>query len=218
MAVSVEIKFCGLTRAEDALAAGELGAHYVGVVFAEGSVRRLDPSRAAAVLDAAGEQAQRAGIFGTLDVREVSRVARTARLHVAQLHGDPDASQVRAVREVAGVAVWAVIRVHGNALPAHFEELAEAADAVVLDTYTPGRLGGTGVPFDWRAIGRLPLAGVARRVAAGGLTPANVTEALAALAPDVVDVSSGVECEPGIKDHARMRAFVDAVRRWEREP
>jgi phosphoribosylanthranilate isomerase len=209
--VAVEIKFCGLTRPEDAHEAGALGARYVGVIFA-GGPRRLDPERARMVLDAAGPSVQRVGVFGSADPCEVARVARLAKLDVAQLHGDPTPDAVRAVRDAADVLVWAVARVAGSTLRARLDELEQAADAIVLDAFVPGTLGGTGVAFDWSVVARLGHRPTVRLVVAGGLTPANVGEAIVTLRPDVVDVSSGVERERGVKDHQRMRAFADAVR------
>lgn len=206
-----EIKFCGLTRPEDALVAGQLGASYVGVIFA-GGPRQLSPTRAKEVLDACRSAAKRVGVFGAVSPGEVGRVAREVRLDVVQLHGDPGAAEIAAVRAETDALVWAVVRVSG-ALPAEADELFDTADAVLIDSRVAGALGGSGVPVEWESI----RAGLARRrvgrqlVLAGGLVPENVARALAALEPDVVDVSSGVESAPGIKDHARMRAFAAAV-------
>jgi phosphoribosylanthranilate isomerase len=118
------------------------------------------------------------------------------------------------MRQRFGARVWAVARADGSVLPDWTEELFHEADAVVLDARVKGRLGGTGVALEW---GRLADSVAALRgrtpfVLAGGLTPANVAEAVRLLAPDVVDVSSGVESSAGIKDHAKMRAFFDAAR------
>ena len=221
MDVGVDIKFCGLMRPEDAREAGALGAAYVGVIFA-GGPRQLSPERAALVLDAAGSGVQRVGVFGEAEPHAIAQIARTARLDIAQLHGEPSADAVREVRDAAGVAVWAVVRVvtatppeGSSQMEARIEELEQAADALVLDAYVPGQLGGTGVTFDWSVIERMARRPHIRLVAAGGLTPANVSAAIRALDPDVVDVSSGVERERGVKDHDRMRAFVAAVRQTE---
>jgi len=219
--VGVDIKFCGLMRPEDAREAKALGAAFVGVIFA-GGPRQLPPERAAQVLDAAGSVVQRVGVFGEAAPRAIAEIARTARLDIAQLHGDPSVDAVRDVRKAAGVAVWAVVRVVTGPTPersfemaARIEALEQAADALVLDAYVPGQLGGTGVTFDWSVIERMARRPRIRLVAAGGLNPTNVGAAIRALRPDVVDVSSGVERERGVKDHVRMRAFVAAVRQTE---
>ena len=209
----VSVKFCGLTRAEDAREATRLGAAYVGAIFA-GGPRHVTPERAREVFDAAAGGPGAVGVFGTDDVDAIAADAITAGVEVIQLHGDPRAADVRAMRRRFGGRVWAVTRADGSVLPEWAEELFHEADAVLLDARVQGRLGGTGVTLEWGALadsvaalrGRTPV------VLAGGLNPANVAEAVRLLAPDVVDVSSGVERSPGIKDHDKMRAFVDAAR------
>ena len=212
--MAVELKFCGLTRETDAAFAVSLGASYVGVIFAD-SPRRVDPALAATVLTPARGRARAVGVFGAASVESVAAAAAEAALDVVQLHGDPSPGIVERIRPFFGGDVWAVVRVAGSELPPHVTALLTVADAVVLDTKVSGQLGGTGTSFDWSAVARvLDRQRVrARIVLAGGLTPENVADAVRAVAPDIVDVSSGVESAPGIKDHARMRAFRDAVRR-----
>ena len=164
------------------------------------------------VLDAAGSGVARVGVFGDADAARIADVVRRARLDIVQLHGDPSARAVRKVRERTGARVWAVIRLAGAASPARIAELDGEADAIVFDTLLTGRLGGTGRTFDWNGAAQGARPRRSRLVVAGGLTPENVAQALAALSPDVVDVSSGVEERPGVKDHVRMRLFADAVR------
>jgi phosphoribosylanthranilate isomerase len=208
--VPVEVKFCGLTRSADAVEAARLGASYVGVVFA-GGPRLVSPSSASTIFAGIPRGVRRIGVFGRTSAPTIAELANAAGLDGVQLHGDPQASEVEAMRRCFGGTVWAVVRL-ASSLPPRFDALAASADAIVLDARVPGALGGTGSRFDWGAIAR-PLEGrrPARLVVAGGLTPENVAEAVAILAPDVVDVSSGVESSPGEKDHARMRAFVGAL-------
>lgn len=208
----VEIKFCGLTRPEDASEAARLGAAYGGVIFA-GGPRRLGVERARDVLSALAPPARRVGVFAGQSGAEVGDIARELRLDVVQLHGE--AGCIDAVRARFGGELWAVVPVENGMLPVSIESLLAEADAILLDPLVGGRLGGTGVPLPWEAIAA-PLTAIRRRTAgrvvlAGGLRPENVAAAIAILEPDVVDVSSGVECAPGVKDHARMRAFRDAV-------
>ncbi len=210
--MAVEIKFCGLTRAADAAFAVGLGASYLGVIFA-GGPRRITPERAAELFAAARGAALRVGVFGAEAPEEVARMARTATLDVVQLHGDPDAAHVASVRAACGLPVWAAVRVSSSATPERLGALDAAADAIVLDAFVPGRLGGTGIAFDWEGAARWARPLHAHLVVAGGLRPENVGQAVRRLVPDVVDVSSGVEAAPGIKDHERMRAFVEAARR-----
>ena len=212
--MAVEIKFCGLTRPDDAAAAVSLGASYTGVIFAE-SPRRLAPAAARAVLEPARGAARTVGVFGAEPADRIAAVAVEAGLDVVQLHGDPSAASVRDVRRLFAGEIWAVARVAGAEVPAGLSALMEVADALVLDAKVTGQLGGTGRTFDWDAMSAAldRRQGRARLVLAGGLTPDNVAEAIRVVGPDVVDVSSGVESAPGIKNHARMRAFRDAVRR-----
>jgi len=208
----VGIKFCGLTRADDVEAAVALGCDYVGVIFA-GGPRNRTLGQAASILRNAGS-ARRVGVFGAPHATELSHYVTTVPLSVAQLHGDSSPRAVLAARAIGVTEVWSVVPVVGGALRPDAEELFQCADAVVLDTKGANGLGGTGRSFDWAAAAAV-LGAVrrqARLVLAGGLTPDNVAEAIAHLKPDVVDVSSGVESAPGVKDPILMSRFVEAVR------
>jgi phosphoribosylanthranilate isomerase len=152
-------------------------------------------------------------VFADPDIETIAAAVRKAKLDIVQLHADPDSGKVRAVQEATGARVWAVVRVDGALDATALHELWEQADALVLDSKVKGVLGGSGVAFDWGAIGHATHARGGRLVVAGGLTAANVAEAIETLAPDIVDVSSGVESSPGIKDHARIADFIEAVRR-----
>jgi phosphoribosylanthranilate isomerase len=206
-----EVKICGLTRSIDAEAADAAGAAYLGVIFA-GGPRMRTPAEARATL--AGRRAHKVGVFGAQSPDEIARICAEVQLDVVQLHGEVDADRVASVRAATGAEVWAVIRTADGALPDSAESLAESADALVVDALVPGQLGGTGVTVPWGVLGEsLDAMSVgARVVLAGGLTPENVAEAIDYVAPAIVDVSSGVESAPGIKDHARIRAFIAAVR------
>lgn len=218
-----DIKFCGMTRASDAVLAASLGARYVGCVLAEGP-RRLTPQLAAAVFAPLDPTVgpRRAVVFPTAEPTMVNAAVGLMRLHVAQLHGDPTEADISAVRSVLGHEVWAVVRCAGGALPDGVTRLWDIADAVLLDAKVPGRLGGTGSNLPWDALreavqrSRQEARRPGRLVVAGGLTPDNVGQAIAALRPDVVDTSSGIESAPGIKDPARMAAFVQAVKTADR--
>ncbi|HYV98101.1 MAG TPA: phosphoribosylanthranilate isomerase [Gemmatimonadaceae bacterium] len=207
-----DIKFCGLTRPEDAEAASALGARYVGVIFA-GGPRNISPERARDVFAAVGEDTLRVGVFAKPDASVIVDAVRTAGLDVVQLHGDATPDAVTAVRDETGCQVWAVVRVAGATLPAAAADLIDSADATLLDAKVDGKLGGTGVALPWRDLADAlhDVRGAREIVLAGGLTPANVRDAIDALHPDIVDVSSGVESAPGIKDHERMREFAEAV-------
>jgi phosphoribosylanthranilate isomerase len=207
----VEVKVCGLTRAVDAEFADAAGATYLGVIFA-GGPRERSPAEARATL--AGRRARKVGVFAAQSPGEIADVAGAVGLDVLQLHGDADPERVQAVRAATGLEIWAVVRTPDGILGDGVEELASAADALVFDALVPGTLGGTGVAVPWGVLGESldAMESGHRIVLAGGLTPGNVAEAISYVSPMVVDVSSGVESAPGIKDHARIRAFVAAVR------
>jgi phosphoribosylanthranilate isomerase len=208
------IKFCGLTRNADVEVAIDLGAAFVGAVFA-GGPRRVTADQARSLFDDV-RSAQRVGVFGDQPVTEIARTAETAALDVVQLHGDPTPQNVSAVKAATGLETWAAVRVSNQLIESDLDALISSADAILFDTRIDGALGGTGRVFDWDL-----LTGIldqqrrtrSRIVLAGGLTPALVSHAVAAVRPDVVDVSSGVETSPGVKDHGLMRAFAAAVRR-----
>ena len=208
------VKFCGLTRTADAVAAARLGAAHAGVIFA-GGPRLLTAEQAAVVLGELPSTVRRVGVFGTQSPDEIATIVDRAALDVVQLHAAYDAEELDAVRLALPptVELWAVVRVAHGALPSSFPSLAHAADAVVVDSLVPGQLGGTGVATDWAALAssleRIGRPG--KFVLAGGLRPENVGRAVALLRPDILDVSSGVESSPGIKDHARMTAFARAA-------
>lgn len=213
----VEIKFCGLTRAADAAHAVALGASFAGVIFA-GGPRLVTPAQARDVFaPLAGTPVRKVGVFGAQAVSDILRIADEAALDVLQLSGGEARDTRVGLRARFTGTLWAVAHVQPGAARAAVDALPwydAGADAVVLDAAVAGQLGGTGVRLDWALLApevrRLRARG--RVVLAGGLRPENVAQAVQLAAPDVVDVSSGVESAPGHKDLVRMRAFADAVR------
>jgi len=203
------VKICGLTRAADAVAAASAGAAYLGVVLA-GGPRRVSVE-AAAEVSAAAAGVPVFGVYVDQSVDEILELSRRAGLAGAQLHGPyrrQDAARLRA----EGLRVWRVVRI---AVPDDLDALSESvrdADAVLVEPRVAQGAGGTGVSLDLavarEARGRL--AG-ATMVLAGGLTPATVGAAVALVRPEVVDVSSGVERLPGIKDPDKIARFLEAV-------
>jgi phosphoribosylanthranilate isomerase len=201
-----------MMRPLDAALAAEIGASYVGVVLADGP-RHVDAATARVILDAAGSSVKRVGVFGTNAPDEIARAAEVAGLDVVQLHADPSTSDVKAIRNKFRGEVWAAIRIAGTHIPGDAEALFDSADAVVLDARSEKRLGGTGQALPWSDL-EVELArdrGSSAVVLAGGLKPDNVALAIRTLGPDVVDVSSGVESSPGIKDPWLMREFYAAA-------
>jgi len=209
--VATDIKICGLTRSVDAEYADAAGVEYLGVIFA-GGPRERTPAQARDTL--AGRRARKAGVFADQAEDVIASIVEVVGLDVVQLHGSVDAERVDRVRAATGREVWAVVRTSDGALPDDVDELADASDALLIDAHVAGQLGGSGVRVPWDRLGESldALDYHPRIILAGGLTPENVAEAIDLVAPNVVDISSGVESTPGIKDHARLRAFVAAVR------
>lgn len=206
------VKVCGLTRLRDAEVAVEAGADYLGAILAPGYRRSVTAGAAGVMFRSL--QARTVGVFVDGDEDALLAAAAEARLHVVQLHGDETPEMADRVRR-AGYEVWKAVRVrHADDAADALRRYAGAVDALLLDGYDPAAAGGTGTRFDWGAVaarlGGRP-EGI-RLVAAGGLRPGNVAVAALTLRPDAVDVSSGVESAPGIKDATEIRRFVRAVR------
>ncbi|HET9982224.1 MAG TPA: phosphoribosylanthranilate isomerase [Longimicrobiales bacterium] len=208
----MEVKICGVCRAEDARAAAAAGADYLGVILSPGFSRSQDAGHAAAIFAAAGNL-RRVGVFVDAAPAHVAALVRALTLHAVQLHGAEPADQVEALRRETGVAVWKAVRPRTAAELAALAAGYAAADALLLDGWRAGAVGGTGARAPWDALAeaRRAIDARTRIVLAGGLDPANVARAAAALRPDVVDVSSGVESAPGRKSPVAIAAFVAAA-------
>lgn len=211
----VGIKFCGMTRPHDAAYARELAASYVGVIFTE-SPRKLSVDAARTVFEAAGRNLGHVAVFGDEGIDDIAAKAKDSDADVVQLHCRRGVGDVEALRKQFPGKIWAVISVDpsSDSLPDHAVRIADVADALLIDTRVGDRSGGTGKPFGWERLSDkiLTLRERTELVIAGGLNPENVRDAIGFLAPDIVDVSSGVEVSPGVKDPARMKAFAEAVR------
>ena len=208
----VHVKICGVCRADDARAAGNAGADWVGVILAPGRTRSQTVGQAAVIFDAT--EARRVGVFVDAEPAEVAAAARALALDAVQLHGDEPVDVVRRTRDAVACEVWKALRVRDVAdYVRGAGTYGREVDALVLDGWSPGAHGGAGVGFDWSAVAAAHVPGGARLVVAGGLTPANVAAAVALLRPAMVDVSSGVEEVPGRKSHAEIHAFIAAARR-----
>jgi phosphoribosylanthranilate isomerase len=202
------VKICGITLADDAAAVGSAGADFIGLNFWPKSKRYLAPERApmiAAIARSCGS-AKLVGVFVDASVEDVLAVTSRVDLDIIQLHGNETADACARIAAAVYRPVWKALAVSG---PQSIERLdAWPVDAILLDSPTPGR-GGSGAPFDH---GIAQLAVGKPIVLAGGLSPATVAAAIARVKPWAVDVASGVETAPGIKDRAKVAAFVAAVR------
>jgi|SoiMethySBSTD1v2_1073268.scaffolds.fasta_scaffold05395_1 phosphoribosylanthranilate isomerase len=197
------IKVCGMTRAEDVHAAADLGVDAIGLVFAE-SPRRLYAEQARRIIRDLSPHILRFGVFVDENPAEIARIAAVAELDRVQLHGFEDPM----IQELVGTRVVKAFRARDAGV---LEEIATwGAQTFFLDAWSPAQAGGTGKTFDWSIAKGAATLG--RLILAGGLSPENVAQAIHEVRPFGVDVSSGVESSPGVKDRAKMRAFVEAVR------
>jgi phosphoribosylanthranilate isomerase len=198
------VKICGITRVEDATVAVSLGATAVGFIFWPGSPRRVAPADAAAIGAVLPQEVWKVGVFVDAPADDIRRVIEEARLTAVQLHGNetPAAAAALNARVIKAIALEHV-------------ESPEALDEwrgvpILLDANDPVRKGGTGRTIDWHRAAEM----AARHdiILAGGLRPGNVAEAIARVRPSGIDVSSGVEASPGVKDHDKLRSLFEALR------
>jgi len=201
---AVRSKICGITRIEDALAAVEAGADAIGFVFYAKSPRAVSVQQARAIIAALPPFITTVGLFVNPTRCELNETLEVVPLDLLQFHGDetPEDCEgyhrpfIKALRVQAGDDIAALCRQYSR------------ASGILLDTYVAGVPGGTGETFDWTLI---PSQLSKPIILAGGLTPANVSQAIAQVHPYAVDVSGGVEESKGIKDHDKIRAFMSAV-------
>jgi len=203
--MSTRIKICGITNTADAQAAVTAGADAVGFIFYEKSPRYVPLKVAAEISSALPPLAMRVGVFVNAPEEIVTRAIADCGLALLQFHGDESPEYCARF----ALMTMKAFRVHG---PETLREIPKYnTDAYLLDAFSSTTLGGTGEKFNW------DLAIEAQKFGkpiflAGGLTPANVADAIRKVHPFGVDVSSGVESAPGKKDHAKVKAFIDAVR------
>jgi phosphoribosylanthranilate isomerase len=201
----MKIKICGITRADDAAVAVECGADAVGFIFVHSSRRCITLEHAAAVASTLPSGIMKVGVFVNASRDEIASAIRTVGLSAVQLHGD------ETVADVLGYDL-PVIKAHRVSAGFDLATLdAYAVHAHLFDAAVAGAHGGTGQKCDWTIAAHAALR--TKVVLSGGLHPGNVVAAIAAVRPMAVDVSSGVELSPGVKDPAKIRAFVAAARR-----
>ena len=194
------VKICGIRRAEDAEAAAALGAGALGFVFWPDSPRFVDPYRARAIVAGLPPFVTPVGVFVNQSVEYVTAVVSLVRLGAVQLHGDERPAYAHALR------VPIIKAISGGILDAGEWP---GPDLLLVDAHDPARRGGTGRTADWNQAAAV--AAKRRILLAGGLTPVNVAAAIARVRPFGIDVSSGVEHSPGVKDHQRLTALFEAL-------
>lgn len=201
--MSIEVKICGITNLEDAQAAIEFGADYLGFIFYEKSPRYVALEDAQFILDRLTSRARGVGVFVNETRARVIDVVREAGLYSVQLHGDESPDDFRDMP----VTMWRAVR---GVMEDDAWLESWSAERYVVDSSVRGMYGGTGVLSDWTAAARL--AGKARVMLSGGLEPGNVADAIEVVKPFGVDVSSGVESCPGRKDHTKMKEFIERAK------
>ena len=195
------IKICGITSVTDALAAQEAGADAIGLVFYEPSPRAIDIDLAQEIVRSVGPFVTTVGLFVNAEPAYVSEVLNRVSLHVLQFHGD----ETSAYCESFGRPYMKAIRMRPALDITSAIAGYPSAAAILLDAYRPGVPGGTGETFDWQRVPKNPDKAI---VLAGGLTAANVADAIHTTKVYGVDVSGGVESAPGKKDAAKVREFI----------
>jgi phosphoribosylanthranilate isomerase len=208
--MSVRIKFCGITRVEDALAAVTLGADALGFVFHAPSPRCVSVAKARAIARELPPFVSKVGLFVNTAAGEIESTCRAVGVDVVQYHGDETPEQCAQTPRpwIKAIRVRPGLDIAGECLR------FAAASAWLFDTFDEKLYGGSGKAFDWRLLPqqhRRPI------ILAGGLTPDNVGAAIRSTAPYAVDVSGGIEAAKGIKDHDKMRMFIAEVQRCECE-
>jgi phosphoribosylanthranilate isomerase len=208
------VKFCGITNLDDGRQAARLGAWAIGLNHHPESPRFCEPQVAAEIGAALKRQLEVVGVFVNPTLGQLAAAAEDESLTIIQLHGDEGPAFCQEAARRTGCKVIKALRVRSCA----DIRVAEAyrTDFHLLDAHRPGTSGGTGESFDWELLaGRrsdVPL------ILAGGLTPENVADGVAAARPFAVDVATGVEAEPGVKDHALMAKFVESAQKGSVDP
>lgn len=198
------VKICGITRIEDALAAVEHGADAIGLVFYDKSPRNVSPQQAAEIVAALPVFITAVGLFVDAEPEFVNSILSVVRLDLLQFHGDETPAQCRQY----AMPYMKAIRVKTDTNLLQYALDYSDAKALLLDTYTEGVAGGTGQAFDWKLIPKNMSHPI---VLAGGLNADNVGSAILQVRPFAVDVSGGVELTKGIKDAAKIAAFMRGV-------
>lgn len=205
--MSLMVKICGITRREDAQAAVAAGADALGFMFYEPSKRHITPENAARMIAEIPVAVERVGVFVNADEATIRQAVEISGINVIQFHGDEVPEFCERFRPLK---IWKAFRME-NADSLRMLPQFDQADAWLLDSYVKGVHGGTGETFNWdlaieaKALGR-PV------ILAGGLVAENVGDAVRQVQPYGIDVSSGVESRPGIKDEDKIRAFIQAAK------
>ena len=201
----MQVKICGITNSEDARAAVDAGADAIGLIFHQGSKRCIDERLAAEIVSLLPPYTSINALFVNPTEAEVRKVLSTVDVSQIQFHGEEPPAfcedfgrpYVKSIPVVDTTRMQALVADHAN------------ARAYLFDTHVTGEYGGTGKTFDWT---KMPEKNIGHRILAGGLDTENVAKAIRIACPDAVDISSGVESRPGIKNHETLKRFIAAAK------
>ncbi len=208
----IRVKICGITQIADAEMAVRWGANALGFIFAE-SPRQITPQKARDITRRISPFVQTVGVFVNEQLSKIREIVDFCGLDLVQLHGNESVSACSGM----GPKVIKAFRVQGEKTLNEIANYKNHVRAILLDAYQKGINGGTGRTFDWELAIKAKASGIPM-VLSGGLRPENIREALERVAPSAIDVSSGIEKRPGIKDHERMGMFMEKVADFHRNP
>ncbi|MBN1870301.1 MAG: phosphoribosylanthranilate isomerase [Candidatus Omnitrophica bacterium] len=200
----IRVKICGITNSEDALKAAHYGAWAIGFVFSKKSPRYVSPSRARKIIEALPPFVTPVGVFVDQSERAVKDICQFTRIKTVQFHGEEKAVYCKRFGDFKIIKAFRIREYY----PAEYISKYKV-DAYLFDTHVEGVAGGTGKTFNWNVLKGQNIEKPV--ILSGGLTAQNVKEAIAAANPYAIDVSSGIEKSPGIKDPRLIREFFDAI-------
>lgn len=214
--LKTRIKMCGTTNIDDALKAVECGVDALGFIFVPESPRYITPEAAIGIVRQLPPLVFKIGVFVNESSQEVEEIVHYLGLNGVQLHGEEDPEYCENLGyTMPSCALIKAFRVGEHTTPSDFSPYNDVTNGFLLDTYEKDKAGGTGKSFNWQILESLSLQKPV--ILAGGLTPENIGDAIEAVVPYAVDVNSGIEHAPGVKDHIRLERFVHKVMEYDRQ-
>ena len=207
--MKVEIKICGINNKESAIAS--YGAKYIGFVFCEESPRFIEPDIVKGIIPYLSKNQKKVGLFVNAKINFIKKITLDLGLDMIQLHGDEDIQFIKNLKVLTNKEIIKAIPVRTIDDVKISEEFKEFCDMILFDTKTKNQFGGTGTSFDWKLLKNLKVS--KKWMIAGGLNINNIREALEISKAEIVDISSGVEKERGIKCENKIRDFIKYVRK-----
>ncbi|MBD2257787.1 phosphoribosylanthranilate isomerase [Pseudanabaena sp. FACHB-2040] len=213
----MRVKICGITQADQAVAIAHLGATALGFICVPASPRYITPEHIGNIGEALKDTIQRSletvGVFADADLKTLETTVKTGQLSSIQLHGNESPELCQLIRQqLPGIAIIKALRIRSAQDLIQAVRFEPEVDGLLLDAYHPQLLGGTGKTLDWASLQSFHPA--CPWLLAGGLTPDNVVDALTQLSPDGIDLSSGVEVSPGVKDLDQVKRLFERLRPW----